>query len=161
MSQRSCLAFVKFPCLCCLVVLGSLYLNFVPKYCFSCPCGVSYVGNVSSQISTRSLLLFVLRKTSFVVFWFWCPCYETLTCLRGMLHLPQSSPAYQLESFVKVKVKISPSLLLHSKVISTAQLLDHLGCGLSKFLSNGRHQISKSLGQLALPILQVVVLGGQ
>ena len=64
------------------------------------------------------------------------------------------------KSFVKVKVKISPSLLLHSKVISTAQLLDHLGCGLSKFLSNGRHQISEPLGQLALPILQVVVLGG-
>jgi len=77
-----------------------------------------------------------------------------------MLHLPQSSPAYQLESFVKVKVKISPSLLLHSKVIFSVQLLDHLGCGLSKFLSNGRHQISKPLGQLALPILQVVVLGG-
>ena len=105
MSQRSCLAFVKFPCLCCLVVLGSLYLNFVPKYCFSCPCGVSYMWNVSSQISTRSLLLSVLRKTSFVVFWFWCLCYETLTCLRGMLHLPQSSPAHQLESFVEVKVK--------------------------------------------------------
>ena len=93
MSQRSCLAFVKFPCLCCLVVLGSLYLNFVPKYCFSCPCGVSYMWNVSSQISTRSLLISVLRKTSFVVFWFWCLCYETLTCLRGMLHLPQSSPS--------------------------------------------------------------------
>ena len=64
------------------------------------------------------------------------------------------------KSFVKVKVKISPSLLLHSKVIFSVQLLDHLGCGLSKFLSNRRHQISKPLGQLALPILQVVVLGG-
>lgn len=155
MSQRSCLAFVKFPCLCCLGVLGSLYLNFVPKYCFSCPCGVSYMWNVSSQISTRSLLLSVLRKTSFVVFWFWCLCYETLTCLRGMLHLPQSSPAHQLESFVKVKVKRFLPLCSFS-----VQLLDHLGCSLSKFLSNGRHQISKPLGQLALPILQVVVLGG-
>ena len=54
----------------------------------------------------------------------------------------------QLESFVKVM------FFVHV-------LLDHLGCSLSKFLSNRHHKVSKPLGQLALPILQVVVLGGQ
>jgi len=86
-------------------------------------------------------------------------CLSHFRLNRGMQHLShllQSSPAPapQLESFVKRFLPLC-SWQGHLKV-----LLDHLGCSLSKFLGDRRHQVSNPLAQLTLPILQVFVLGG-